>query len=377
MSGLMARPKLIIASSEASADQLYGSGFRAPDAFTFLQIDGKKFLLLSDLEVDRGRAEAGVHRVDAYSDTEKVAQGKKKKKPTFARVVATWLKSQKVRSALVPSAFPLGLARALKRENIRVKPVGGAFWPARERKTPAQVRAIAAAVRIAEAGLGRGIEVLRSASIRKDGRLLIGRRVLTSEAVRMEIETAIVRAGGESHGDSIVAGGGQACDPHARGTGPLRADELIILDVFPRDARSGYFGDITRTVVRGQASDAQRHLWETCLAGQKLAFESIKPGNVGLVIHERIKKLFADQGYPTEIRDGRWRGFFHGTGHGLGLEIHESPRFSDTTFLPGQVLTVEPGIYIPGFGGVRHEDVVVITAKGHRVLTQTPKPLEI
>jgi len=373
----MARPKLIIASSEASADQLFGSGFRAPDAFVFLEVAGKKHLLLSDLEVDRGRAEARVNGVEAFSAVEKSIQGGKKKKPPYARVVASWLKAHEARTVLVPEDFPLGLARGLKKEKIRIKPVRGAFWPERERKSAAQVRLVEGGIRIAEAGISRAIEVLRAATIRKDGVLMTGRRVLTSEMIRMEIETTIVRAGGESRGDSIVAGGAQACDPHARGSGPLRASELIILDVFPRDASSGYFGDITRTVVRGRATDAQRHLWETCLAGQKVAFDALKPGNQGAIIHEQIKSFFSGQGYPTEIRDGRWQGFFHGTGHGLGLEIHESPRFGATTFLPGQVLTVEPGIYIPGLGGVRHEDVIVVTAKGHRVLTKLPKPFEI
>lgn len=373
----MARPKLIIASSEASADQLFGSGFRAPDAFAFLEVAGKRHLLLSDLEVDRGRAEARVDAVDAFSAVEKSVQGGKKKKPAYARVVAAWLKAHDARAVLVPEDFPIGLARVLKKEKIRLKPARGAFWPERERKSTAEVKLVEGGIRIAEAGISRAIEVLRAATIRKDGVLMTGRRVLTSELLRMEIETTIVRAGGESRGDSIVAGGGQACDPHARGHGPLRSSELIILDVFPRDARTGYFGDITRTVVRGRATDAQRHLWETCLAGQKMAFDALVPGQRGAIIHEKIKTFFSEQGYPTEIRDGRWQGFFHGTGHGLGLEIHESPRFGATTFVPGQVLTVEPGLYIPGLGGVRHEDVIVVTAKGHRVLTKLPKPFEI
>jgi len=291
--------------------------------------------------------------------------------------VAAWLKAHDARAVLVPENFPIGLARVLKKEKIRLKPARGAFWPERERKSAAEVKLVEGGIRIAEAGLSRAIEVLRAATIRKDGVLMTGRRVLTSELLRMEIETTIVRAGGESRGDSIVAGGGQACDPHARGHGPLRSSELIILDVFPRDARTGYFGDITRTVVRGRATDAQRHLWETCLGGQKMAFDALVPGQRGAIIHEKIKTFFSEQGYPTEIRDGRWQGFFHGTGHGLGLEIHESPRFGATTFVPGQVLTVEPGLYIPGLGGVRHEDVIVVTAKSHRVLTKLPKPFEI
>jgi Xaa-Pro aminopeptidase len=373
----MARPKLIVASSESSADQLYASGFRAPDAFAFLESKGEKRLLLSDLEVDRGRSEARVDGVESYSDVERSVRGERRKRPAMARVLAAWLALHKVKSVLVPSDFPLGLARALKKEGVRLKPVKGIFWPERERKTAAQVRQIEAALRIAEAGIERAFEVLRSAVIRKDGRLSLGRRILTSEMVRIEVETAVVRAGGESRGDSIVAGGVQACDPHARGSGSLRAHELIILDVFPRDARSGYFGDITRTVVRGRAGDAQRHMWETCLAGQEQALRAIKPGRSGAEIHEQVKRLFSEAGYPTEIRDGRWVGFFHGTGHGLGLEIHESPRFSDVEFFPGLVTTVEPGIYFPGIGGVRHEDVVVVTGRGTRILTKAAKPLEI
>ncbi len=373
----MQRSKLIIAPSEVSADQLYATGFRAPDPFVFLESGGRRLLLLSDLEVDRGRREAAVDRVDAYADAERELRGKKSKRPAFARVVAAWLLANGARHVLVPEDFPFALARRLRKEGIRLKPANGPLFPEREIKSPAEIRSLRAAVRIAEAGMARAMEVLKSAAPRRDGRLAFGRRVLTSEALRVEIEAAVVRAGGEARGDTIAAGGGQACDPHGRGSGPLRANELIIVDIFPRDARTGYFGDITRTVVRGSATDAQRKLWETCLAGQVLALKKMRVGASGEPIHEEIKAFFASEGYPTEIRDGRWQGFFHGTGHGLGLEVHESPRFAAAKFAPGQVITVEPGIYIPGLGGVRHEDVAVITARGPKLLTCAPKPLEI
>lgn len=373
----MQRSKLIIAPSEVSADQLYATGFRAPDPFVFLESGGRRLLLLSDLEVDRGRREAAVDRVDAYADAEREERGKKNKRPPFARVVASWLRANGARCVLVPEDFSFGLARRLRKEGIRLKPANGPLFPEREIKSPSEIRALRAAAGIAEAGMARAMEVLKSAAPRRDGRLAFGRRVLTSEALRVEIEAAVVRAGGEARGDTIAAGGEQACDPHGRGSGPLRANELIILDIFPRDARTGYFGDITRTVVRGSASDAQRKLWETCLAGQALALKKMRVGASGEPIHEEIKAFFASEGYPTEIRDGRWQGFFHGTGHGLGLEVHESPRFAAATFAPGQVITVEPGIYIPGLGGVRHEDVAAITARGPKLLTCAPKPLEI
>ncbi len=223
----------------------------------------------------------------------------------------------------------------------------------------------------------RGIEVLRASKILKDGALSFNGSHLTSELLRIEMETAVVRAGGEARGDTIVAGSEQACDPHNRGSGQLFANQLIILDIFPRDIRSCFHGDITRTVVRGRASEEQRRLWNTCLEGQKLALDAIKPGTEGRIIHNMVKKHFTDHGYPTEIKNGRWQGFFHGTGHGLGLEVHESPRFSDAVFEPGQILTVEPGIYMPGLGGVRHEDVILVTKTGCKLLNQLPKPFEI
>ena len=195
-------------------------------------------------------------------------------------------------------------------------------------------------------------------------------------AVRPTPAGFISRAGGLP-ANTIVAGGDQACDPHERGSGPLKADSLIILDVFPRDAKSGYYGDLTRTVLRGRASEDQRRLWETVREGQALALKKMKPGVDGLSVHNEIKQLFTERGYPTEVRNGRHVGFFHGTGHGLGLEIHEVPRFQKTVFKQGQVLTVEPGLYYPGIGGVRLEDVVVLTRTGIRMLSKIEKRLEI
>jgi Xaa-Pro aminopeptidase len=199
---------------------------------------------------------------------------------------------------------------------------------------------------------------------------------LTSEILRAEIDSTILRAGGIPTG-TIVAGGDQACDPHERGYGPLYADSLIILDVFPRDAKTGYFGDMTRTVLRGRASEAQRKLWETVKGGQALALRRIKAGVDGMTIHKAIQEFFAQRGFPTEVRRGRRVGFFHGTGHGLGLEIHEHPRLQKVVLKDRQVLTVEPGLYYPGLGGVRIEDVVLVTKTGCRILSRFPKQLEI
>jgi Xaa-Pro aminopeptidase len=204
-----------------------------------------------------------------------------------------------------------------------------------------------------------------------------GGSVLTSERLRAEIESAILHRGG-APANTIVAGGDQACDPHNRGNGPLHAGELIIIDIFPRDTASGYYGDLTRTFVKGHATEAQRALWETVQAGQRLAIAGTKAGADGKKLHESIKAFFTERGYPTEMRDGRHVGFFHGTGHGLGLEIHDEPRFQLTrSFEPGMVLTIEPGLYYPGLGGVRIEDVVAVTRTGCDLLSDFEQRLEV
>ena len=371
--------KLIVASSEESADMLYATKLFVPDAFVLLVQDGRSTIMLSDLEVGRGRRDATVDEV--VSQSEFTAEHKKAlgRHPSFARVIAHFLKTRRLRRVVVPPNFPLGMSVELAREGVQVAlPKKGAFFPQRVRKTPVELGHLRRALEITAAGMARGMEVLRAAKKTKASpELQWGGASLTSERVSSEIYTAIVRLGGAPK-DTIVAGGEQGCDPHERGSGPLRAGELIVIDIFPRDLASGYFGDMTRTVVKGRASDAQRHLWETVQEGQRRAIAGTRARADGIALHDSVKKFFKAQGYPTEVRDGQPVGFFHGTGHGLGLELHEQPRFNGTrSFEMGSVFTVEPGLYYPGLGGVRIEDVVAVTAKGHEMLSHFEQRLEI
>src|SRR5438874_8435611 len=368
--------RLIVAASDTDADMLYATKFWAPDPFIFLQRNGKRTLVLSDLEIDRGRKQADADEFVMFSEIEREVQGKSKKAPPYEKVLAHFLRKRGVKSATVPANFPLRYAEELAANKIRVRATNGFFWPEREAKSKKEIKMMGHALRITEKGLKRAIEVLKQSKPGSGKRLHWRGKTLTSEILRAEIDSAILRAGGVSLG-TIVAGGDQACDPHERGFGPLYADSLIILDVFPRDAKTGYFGDMTRTVLRGRASDAQRKLWETVKAGQALALKKIKAGVDGLSIHQATQELFAKRGYPTEVRNGRRVGFFHGTGHGLGLEIHEYPRLQKVTLKAGQALTVEPGLYYPGIGGARIEDVVIVERDGCRVLSRFPKQLEI
>ena len=368
--------RLIVAASDVDADMLFATKFWAPDPFIFLQQNGKRTLVLSDLEIGRGRRTAIADEFVSLNKLEREVQGKSRKAPPYEKILAYFLRKRGVRSAIVPANFALGYARELAANNIRTQPSNGLFWPERAAKSNKEIEMIGHALRITEAGLKRAIEVLKRSKPAPGKKLRWSGKTLTSEMLRAEIDSTILRAGGVPTG-TIVAGGDQACDPHERGFGPLYANSLIILDVFPRDTRTGYFGDMTRTVVRGRASEAQRKLWETVKAGQALALREVRAGIDGMKIHKAIQQLFKKRGYPTEVRKGKHVGFFHGTGHGLGLEIHEYPRLQKVTLKDRQVLTVEPGLYYPGLGGVRHEDVVVVTKTGCKILSRFPKPLEI
>src|SRR5437773_9877007 len=352
--------RLIVAPSDSDADMLYATRIFIGDPFIFLQQNGKRTLVLSDLEIDRAKKNAKADEFVMFSQLEREVQGKAKKAPPYEKVLAHFLTKRGVRRAKVPANFPLGFANEIKQKGIALETSEGLFWPAREKKTAEEIRLLERALRITETGMKRGMEILKASKLGAGKKLKWSGKTLTSEILRAEIDSAILRAGGVPT-NTIVAGGDQACDPHERGFGPLQGNSLIILDIFPRDAKTGYWGDMTRTVVRGRASDAQRKLWETVKEGQELALREIRAGVDGMKIHKAIQALFKKRGYSTEVRKGKNVGFFHGTGHGLGLEIHEYPRLQKVTLKDRQVLTVEPGLYYPGLGGVRHEDAVVVT----------------
>jgi Xaa-Pro aminopeptidase len=301
------------------------------------------------------------------------------KKPTLAHVVRLVLRHDRIRKISVPFNFPSGLTRDLRALRVRVEVATGMVFPQREIKTAEEIKKISAALMMAEVGLAEGIHALKNAKVGRKRKLTYRHVPLTSEKLRAIIDTAIVQAGGIAN-HTIVACGLQGCDPHEQGHGALRANEAIIIDVFPRSQRTGYFGDITRTVVKGRGSEALRKLYHTVARGQELAFENMRKAADGREVHERVLQFFTKEGYKTGKRDGRMQGFFHGTGHGLGLEIHETPRVGPNTtdsLRKGHVVTVEPGLYYPAIGGVRLEDVALITENGARNLTKFEKVLEV
>lgn len=374
----MSETLLIVADSERDANMLYATGLFAPDPFIYLHFDRRPLLVMSDLEIDRARATAPHCRVASFSEIQKKLRREGVKQPKFAHVIRQVLREKKIRRAIVPDNFPLGLARDLKKMGVKIKPRAN-FFPRREFKNADEVKKISAALMMAEVGMAEGMQALRLSKIGKRRQLIYRGAPLTSERLRAIIDCAVLQASGLA-ANTIVAGGKQACDPHERGHGLLRANELIILDIFPRSQKTGYFGDITRTVVRGRASEAARKLYATVMHGQKIAFDKMRAKVKTSDVHKAVQDFFVKQGYRTGRHDGHMEGFFHGTGHGLGLEIHEAPRVSATStgeLKRGQVVTVEPGLYYPDIGGARLEDVALVTGNGAKNLTRFEKVLEL
>jgi len=371
--------RLIVAASETQADLLFATGFFAPDPFIFFIHRGRKYLVMSDLEIDRAKAQARVHSVLSLSRYEKMLRKEGAKSFETAPILAKVLDHRGIRSVTVPGSFPFGLAEQLRKFGFRVHVSEGPIFPEREFKTRAETREIRKAQQAAEAGVAAAIQVLRDSRIRLDGTLWWNGTKLTSQILKQQISIAVLEHGCVAN-RTIVACGEQGVDPHQEGSGLLKPHQPIIIDVFPRSQRSGYWGDITRTVVKGRASARLKAQYQAVYEAQQLALQEIRPGISGRAVHQMVVSYFERQGFVTGTIKGRMQGFFHGTGHGVGLEIHEAPRLGgkgDDCLRPGHVVTVEPGLYYAGTGGVRLEDLVVVTPTGIWNLTRFPKYLEI
>ncbi|MDD5672261.1 MAG: Xaa-Pro peptidase family protein [Candidatus Omnitrophica bacterium] len=369
------RSKLIIATSEEDADLYYATRFLAPDSFLFVQVRGKKYLILNELEIDRARKEARVDK--CFSLTQLRAEHLPKKPLTYIELVAAFLKKQRAKNLLVPENFPIKYADSLRQRGFKIEYAPGLFFESRAVKTPAEIKAIAKAIRHTEAAVRLAIDTIRKTTIRK-GRLYLRGKCLTSEAIKKLIRMKLMEDGYLAN-RLIVACGIQGIDPHCEGYGPLRAHQPIVMDVFPQSIKSRYHADLTRTIVRGKASPKIKKMYAAVKEAQGIAFRMIRAGMDGSKIHGAIQRRFLELGFATGMQQGRMQGFFHGTGHGLGLAVHESPRIGSVKQIlrTGNVVTVEPGLYYKDAGGVRLEDVVVVTQKGCRHLTHLAKFLEV
>lgn len=361
--------KLLISSGPDIANLRYATGFSAPDPVIFVKNRGKNFLLVPLLEQGRANKEAKQTTVLTPDQIGMKAQ---------SRGLAEWceglLRYLDINEVVVSKHFPYSMAQTLKRKKIKLSVCEDSFFPNRAVKNETEIQQIKQSQRCAVRAMKAAVASIQESSIDHKQRLVLKGKLLTSERVREIIEWSLLKNNCGTF-DTIVAGGNQATDPHESGHGPLRADHPVVIDIFPFHRGHGYYGDITRTVIKGPPTPEQKKLYLTVLRAQKMALEMVKPGVKGSLIHARVVDFFNAAGYRTGVKKGTPEGFFHGTGHGVGLDIHEAPSVSTRpdVLKQGHVITIEPGLYYPGLGGVRIEDTVAVTSNGYTMLAGCSK----
>jgi len=371
---------LIHADSDDS-DQYYLSGFDAPDPFVTLYSGEVHLLFSRSLEYGRAKREARAATVRRGSEFD--YEGKIEeygRTEARDRVLAEFLADYGVDSVAGPPRFPLRVAGGLRELGVDVTAdEDGVVTEIRATKTHEEVDNVRAAQRANEAAMARAEDLIGGATADGDGILHEGGDVLTSERVREEIEVTLLRHGCALD-ETIVACGADAADPHERGSGPLAAGEPIIVDIFPRSKTTKYHSDMTRTFCYGEPGDTLREWYDLTAEAKAAALDALEPGVSGSDVHDAVCDVYEDAGLPTLRADPTAEtGFIHSTGHGVGLDVHELPGVSPgaDALEPGHVVTIEPGLYDPAVGGVRIEDIVVVTEDGYENLTEYDETLVV
>jgi len=372
-------PILLVSESYHNADMYYATGFLAPDRFVYLCKDRVEYLVVSQMEYERAKKESRVKNVRSLEDYGYMDRLKavKEAEIALADTLAAALSSLDVKRARVPGDFPLMLGDMLRERGIEVVPARRLFEEERSVKAPEEVEKIKRAQAVNERAMARAVGIIERSKAR-DGVLYYEGRPLTSEFLQKEIELEFAENGYDTTGSIVAAGPGSA-DPHFAGEGAVTENEPIVIDIFPYGKKERYFADMTSTVVKGRPSPEVQKMYDTVLEAQKLALGAIRAGVTGKQVNDLVCEHFERHGYGT-IRTRSADGFIHSTGHGVGIDIHEYPPVGESglePLKPGQVVTVEPGLYKQGIGGVRIEDMVVVTDDGNVNLTKFPKKLVV
>ena len=374
---------LLFHADASDPDLLYFSRFNAVDPYLAFTAGRKRIGVIPALEYGRMMKESIFDEVLLQQEIEQdaargfnLAEGRK---PDMCQLVRHLAARYGVREFRVGSRFPAGLFAELQQNGIQITAdKDGGLFPERVCKTAAEVESLRKGNRASEAGFQVVTKTLEQSKVR-NGELIYEGQVLTSERLREMIHHACLDEGAIAL-HTIASAGDQVCDNHCVGHGPIRAGELIVVDIFPQRIADRYWGDMTRTYLKGRASDAQRRLVDTVWRAHQLAIGMIKPGVSGGKVHRAVEALFAKEGYVTDRKSAEPKGFFHALGHGVGLEIHEDPYIrGDATFRfrKGMVVTIEPGLYYRGLGGARIEDVVHLVPGGNELLSSAPYEWEI
>ncbi|HXG77657.1 MAG TPA: M24 family metallopeptidase [Gaiellaceae bacterium] len=372
---------LIVADTRSSPELRHEVPLLVPDPFLYAEAGGRKRVAVGSLEASRIAALGlEVTAFDELGADELVRAG------LSDEALANELHLRACRAfglerALVPAGFPTGTADFLRAAGIELAVDPAHFRDRRRVKTEAELAGIRRAQRAAEAALAAVRGVLARAEAR-NGSLVVDGETVTCELLKRHVDEAFAVHGASAE-ESIVSHGPQTAVGHDPGSGPVAPGEPILLDLFPVDRASACYADLTRVFVVGEVPAEIREYHRLVREALELASAEVRPGVNGRDIHRRVCDFFHEHGYPTQLHKEEGQvledGFFHGTGHGVGLAVHEAPSLGRVghELVAGDVVTIEPGLYRSGFGGVRLEDLLLVTDDGYELLTDFPYDLEV
>jgi len=375
---------LIVADTVRSPELRHEVPLAVPDPFLYAEVDGKRSVVVSVLEAGRIRELGSDIEVLALED---VGIDELLKRSLDSYAVALELNLNACRTlglegAVTPGTFPLADADYLRAQGIELAADQPFFDERRRVKTEHELAGIRRACRAVEAGMAVGLEMLKSAAP-SNGVLTLDGEPLTCERIKLEVERAFGEHGASAE-EFIVSHGAQTAVGHDGGSGPIAYDDVILFDLFPRDRESSCYSDFTRTFALGSPSDELREYHRLAKEALDLAVAAVKPGVRGSDIHRQVCDFFHEHGHKTQLHkeegEALQDGFFHATGHGVGLEVHERPgvgRVESEPLVEGDVIALEPGLYRHGYGGVRLEDLILVTAGGAEVLTSFTYDFEL
>ena len=378
----------LYSDSFRDANMYYLSEFLAPDPFMFLKkTDEDPILVVSQMEYPRAQKQSIIKDVRSYLDYNYLAAVKSAKEPQLGAIqfIAKVAKQEFGREAkiCVPPSFPVIVADVLRAEGLTVEPMFGVVEKARETKDVHEVEAIKAVQAVNEKVVSEAIELIANSEVGSNKTLLSNGEPLTVGKVKSFFGHKLLENGCLPEEDIIVACGPKSSGPHYVGEPEdrLKADQPIILDIYPRSIQKRYWTDMTRTVVKGKASNELQKMFDAVAQAKDASLDAIHAGAFGSEVYDLACFVLEKSGYET-TRGGKkvTCGMTHSLGHGVGLQIHENPRIGEFSTFPlkeHSVVTIEPGLYDSKIGGVRLEDIIELTKSGCVNLTKMETRLEI
>jgi len=362
--------KVLFSDTDHDANMLYWAGLPVLDPFLALKYADRCVAIVHTLERDRLRQSSHFDEVFLWEDWLPPEERSGTIFQKIARVLARFQKKEPIARWQLPSGFPGAALVALQEQQLPFELLPDPFLPERLTKGEAEIAELRRAARVTSEAMESARRILLRSQIALDQTLVLEGKPLSSEFLREQIELFCFRNGALA-GHTIASGGPQSALPHEEGHGVLRAREPIVIDIFPRLKSSGYWGDMTRTFIKGEPSPPQQRLYDAVLEAHHRSVAGLREGASAGGIHERNVAFFEKEGYPRRDAPEGCTGFIHGTGHGVGLEIHEEPRLAprEGPLAENMVVTVEPGLYYPD-GGVRIEDTVLVRQHDGEKLTQ-------